>query len=151
MTRLQKEFDSIIETLLYPRSYSVPGYQKKGSSYPPYNIIKLSETETVIEIAVAGFKESDIDVLVEDKTLKISGKKDIGDDSNYIYKGIGTRSFERSFALSSDTKVTKAEYSDGILSVFVEYEIPEEKKPKQIPIGKGERVYLTEKDDIVSD
>jgi molecular chaperone IbpA len=85
---------------------------------------------------------------VEDEKLKVSGKKETYESSNYVYKGIGTRSFEKTFALSKDTKVTNAEYADGILSVFVHYEIPEEKKPKQIPIHRGERLYLTEGADI---
>ena len=151
MTNLQRELDSIIDALLYPRSYTLPGYANKGPSYPPYNIIRLSETETVLEIAVAGFKEDEVAVVVEDEKLKISGKKETSETSNYVYKGIGTRAFDKTFALSTDTKVTKAEYADGILSVFVHYEVPEEKKPKQIPIHRGERLYLTEGDDIVSE
>lgn len=143
MTRLQRELDSIIETLLFPSRYTA-SYANSGPSYPPYNIIRLSDTETVLEVAIAGFKEEEVNVVVEDEKLKISGKKETADTSNYVYKGIGTRAFERTFALSKDTKVTKAEYADGILSVFVHYEVPEEKKPKQIPVQRGERLYLTE-------
>jgi len=150
MTRLQKELDSIIDSMLFPTRYT-SAYTNSGSSYPPYNIIRLSDTETVLEVAVAGFKEEEINVVVEDEKLKISGKKETTETSNYVYKGIGTRAFEKTFALSKDTKVTKAEYADGILSVFVHYEVPEEKKPKQIPIHRGERMYLTEGDDIVSE
>ena len=150
MTRLQKELDSIIDSMLFPTRYT-SAYTNSGSSYPPYNIIRLSDTETVLEVAVAGFKEEEINVVVEDEKLKISGKKETTETSNYVYKGIGTRAFEKTFALSNDTKVTKAEYADGILSVFVHYEVPEEKKPKQIPIHRGERMYLTEGDDIVSE
>lgn len=143
MTRLQRELDSIIDSLLFPSRYAT-AYANSGPSYPPYNIIRLSDTETVLEVAIAGFKEEEVNVVVEDEKLKISGKKESPDSSNYIYKGLGTRSFERTFALSQDTKVTKAEYADGILSVFVHYEIPEQKKPKQIPVHRGERLYLTE-------
>lgn len=150
MTRLQKELDSIIDSMLFPTRYT-SAYTNSGSSYPPYNIIRLSDTETVLEVAVAGFKEEEVSVVVEDEKLKISGKKETTETSNYVYKGIGTRAFEKTFALSNDTKVTKAEYADGILSVFVHYEVPEEKKPKQIPIHRGERMYLTEGDDIVSE
>lgn len=143
MTRLQRELDSIIDSLMFPSRYTA-SYANNGPSYPPYNIIRLTDTETVLEVAIAGFKEGEVNVVVEDEKLKISGKKEIADSSNYIYKGIGTRAFERTFALSKDTKVTKAEYADGILSVFVHYEVPEEKKPKQIPVHRGERHYLTE-------
>jgi molecular chaperone IbpA len=150
MTRLQREIDSIIDSMLFPTRYT-NAYVNSGSTYPPYNIIRLSDTETVLEVAVAGFKESEVNVVVEDQRLKISGKKETSETTNYVYKGIGTRSFEKSFALSKDTKVTRAEYADGVLSVFVQYEIPEEKKPKQIPIHRGERMYLTEGTDIVSE
>lgn len=143
MTRLQRELDSIIDSLLFPTRYTT-AYANSGPSYPPYNIIRLSDTETVLEVAIAGFKEAEVNVVVEDEQLKISGKKEATDSSNYIHKGIGARAFERTFALSKDTKVTKAEYADGILSIFVHYEVPEEKKPKQIPVQRGERVYLTE-------
>jgi molecular chaperone IbpA len=149
MTRLQRELDSIIDSMLFPTRFT-SAYTNSGSTYPPYNIIRLSDTETVLEIAVAGFKEDEVTVVVEDEKLKVSGKKETSETSNYVYKGIGTRTFEKTFALSKDTKVTGAEYADGILSVFVTYEIPEEKKPKQIPISKGERLYLTEGTDIVS-
>jgi molecular chaperone IbpA len=148
MTRIQKEIDDIISTLLFPTRYAKT-FNNVGTTYPPYNIIKISEAETVLEVAVAGFKENEVNVVVEDGYLRISGKKENNDIANYLYKGIGTRSFEKSFALSKDSKVDRAEYTDGILSVFVKYEVPEEKKPKQIPISKGERIYLTERDDIV--
>jgi molecular chaperone IbpA len=144
MTRLQREIDSIIDSMLFPTRFTT-AYVNSGPSYPPYNIIRLSDTETVLEVAVAGFKEEEVSVVVEDEKLKVSGKKEPTETSdNYIYKGIGTRAFEKTFALPKDTKVTKAEYADGILSIFVHYEVPEEKKPKQIPIHRGERLYLTE-------
>jgi molecular chaperone IbpA len=143
MTRLQSELDSIIDSLLFPNRYTT-AYTNSGPSYPPYNIIRLSESETVLEVAIAGFKEEEVNVVVEDDKLRISGKKEGPDSSHYVHRGIGSRAFERIFTLSKDTKVTKAEYADGILSIFVLYEVPEEKKPKQIPVQQGKRMYLTE-------
>jgi molecular chaperone IbpA len=143
MTRLHRELDSIFGSLLFPSRYTA-SYANTGPSYPPYNIIRLSDTETVLEVAIAGFKEEEVNVVVEDEKLKISGKKEAAAASDYIYKGIGARAFERTFALPKDTRVTKAEYADGILSIFVHYEVPEEKKPKQIPVHRGERLYLAE-------
>lgn len=147
MTRLEKEFDEIVNTLMFPTRFAKT-FVNSGSSYPPYNIIKVSDNETVLEVAVAGFKEEQISVTVDDGKLLVSGKKDNSNVADYIYKGISTRTFEKSFALSKDAIVEKAEYADGILSVHVKYEVPEEKKPKNIPISRGERVYLTERDDI---
>lgn len=142
MTRLEKELDDII-TMMFPTRIAKT-FVNSGTTYPPYNIIKYSDTETVLEIAVAGFREDEISVIVEDAQLKISGKKETNDVVEYLYKGIGTRAFEKSFTLPKDSKVDKAEYADGILKVFVSYQIPEEKKPKAIPIQKTERVLLTE-------
>jgi len=143
MTRLEKEIDDIVSTLLFPARYA-KSFVNTGTSYPPYNIIRLSEQRAVLEVAVAGFKESELDVSVEDGTLKVSGRKDEDQQLNYIHKGIGTRAFERTFALSQDARVERAEYADGILSVHINYVVPEEKKPNTIPINRGERVYLTE-------
>lgn len=140
MTRLEKELNSLIDSLLFP-SRTATTFNNTGSSYPPYNILRVNEKETVLELAVAGFSENELSVIVEDDKLKISGKKEATDNLNYIYKGIGTRAFERIFTLSRDSKVEYAEYSDGILSVHVSYEIPEEKKPKNIQINQGSRGY----------
>lgn len=145
MTTLEKELDDIVSTLLFPARYA-KSIVNGGASYPPYNVIKIDDQTTVVELAVAGFKESELNVVVEEGSLKISGKKEIDNSStNYLYKGIGTRAFEKTFGLSKDARVEKAEYADGILSVFVTYVVPEAKKPNEIPINRGTRMYLTEK------
>lgn len=142
MTKLEKELDDILNTLLFPARYA-KSFVSSGSSYPPYNIIKLSDELVVLEMAVAGFKESELDVSIEDSIMKITGKKEVSDtDIDYIYKGIGTRAFEKTFPLSPDTVINRAEYSDGILSVYVDRVKPKEKKSNSIPINKGEKVYL---------
>lgn len=142
MTRL--DIDDIVNTLLFPSRYA-KSFVNSGTSYPPYNIIRLNDQQAILEVAVAGFKESELDVIVEDGILKISGKKNADPETiNYIHKGIGARAFERTFTLSPDAKINRAEYTDGILSVFVDYVVVEQKKSNSIPINKGERVYLTE-------
>lgn len=143
MTRLEKEFNDVIESIFFP-SRLTQTFAKSGSSYPPYNILRLSDEKTVLELAVAGFDEKDLNVIIEEGYLKISGKKEEPEGLKYLYKGIGTRAFERVFTLAKDTKVDGAEYANGVLSIFISYEVPEEKKPKQIEIHKGERLYLTE-------
>jgi molecular chaperone IbpA len=143
MTRLEREIDDIVNSLLFPARYA-KSFVNNGASYPPYNIIRLDEQHAVLEVAVAGFKEADLNITVEDGVLKVSGRKQESDNINYIYKGIGARAFERSFTLSHDARIERAEYADGILSIFVEYVVPEEKKPNTIPINRGERQYLAE-------
>lgn len=143
MTRLEKELNDVLDAVFFP-SRLTQSFAKSGASYPPYNIIRLSDTKTVLELAVAGFKEEDLTVTVDDGHLRVAGKKDDVDDTKYLYKGIGTRAFERVFTLAKDTKVDGAEYADGILSVFFSYEVPEEKKPKKIEITKSQKMLLTE-------
>lgn len=111
-------------------------------NYPPYNIVKRSNTY-IIELAVAGFSRNDINVQVDDGTLVISAEKAKTKDFNkdheydglkYLHKAIATRSFVRKFTLSPDMKVTSSYVEDGILSVEIEKVIPEDRKPRQIPV-----------------
>ena len=144
---MTKEFENLISALLAPDRFA----KTFGGSgvYPPYNIIRVDENETVLEVAVAGFKESELAVTSENGVLKVSGKKTNADIANYAYKGIGARNFERSFSLDENSVVGNAEYADGILSVYIRMILPENKKTNVIPITKGNREYLTERSDIV--
>lgn len=101
--------------------------------YPPHNIIKESETEYTIEVAVAGFSKDDIKVEQKERSLKITGEyKSKGRD--VIHRGISTRNFKRQFRLSEYVQVTGASFQDGLLAVTLKIEIPEEKQPRQITI-----------------
>lgn len=101
--------------------------------YPPHNIIKESETEYTIEVAVAGFSKDDIKVEQKERSLKITGEyKSKGRD--VIHRGISTRNFKRQFRLSEYVQVTGASFQDGLLAVKLKLEIPEEKQPRQITI-----------------
>jgi molecular chaperone IbpA len=141
---MTKELESIINALMFPTPRSST-FVNTGTAYPPYNIVRLNQENTVLEMALAGFKENELTIIVEDGQLRISGRKDHTEtEPHYIYKGIGARAFEKVFTLSSTAKVVSAEFVDGILSVRVSYEIPEEKKPKRIAINRGEKIYLTE-------
>jgi len=114
---------------------SLKSHGDNGGNYPPYNILKFSKTDYRIEIALAGFKEEELDIEFHSGILKISGKSEPSYDSeNYIYKGIGTRQFSKSWTLSEYVVVRKATFKNGILSVDLEVVIPEEKKPKKITI-----------------
>src|SRR6056300_525229 len=99
--------------------------------YPPHNIIKESDTEYTIEVAVAGFSKEDIKVEQKERSLKITGEyKSKGRD--VIHRGISTRNFKRQFRLSEYVQVTGASFRDGLLAVTLKIEIPEEKQPRQI-------------------
>lgn len=103
-----------------------------ASGFPPYNIRKR-ENEYVIEMAVAGFSRDDIKVELDDNVLRISGSKE-SKPADYVYQGIANRSFSREFVLGEHVVVNNAEVVDGILLVYMMKEIPEEKKPRQIPV-----------------
>jgi len=104
------------------------------STYPPYNILQVDDGETyLIEIAAAGFAKEDIEVTLRDNQLVVKGSK--GDDNaDYLHKGIAARDFEQSFALADDVRVVDASMDNGVLTVRLEREIPEHKKPRTINI-----------------
>ena len=111
--------------------------QKATSTFPPHNIIKLDESRYVVELAVAGFSKSEIEITVEDSTLTITGEKKEGQaDIQYLHRGIGTRSFTKKLTIADTIEVQGAEFKDGILRVGLINVIPEHKKPKKIEIGK---------------
>ena len=114
------------------------------SGYPPYNIRKLNDLQYVVELALAGFSKSDIEVEVTEGTLTIRSTtaKDDGADNdenneiNFVHRGIAKRTFSRAFQLSDDIIVQSADLQDGMLIVNLERVIPDEKKPRLIPIGQ---------------
>jgi molecular chaperone IbpA len=111
-------------------------------NYPPFDLIKEGENEYRIELAVAGFKPEELDITAQQNVLVVSGrKKDESDEkgSDYIYRGIATRSFERRFALADHIQVRGADMRDGLLSIELVREIPEAMKPKKIDIGGSKR------------
>jgi molecular chaperone IbpA len=107
-------------------------------NYPPYNTIKSSDDNYIIEIAVAGFGIDDITITEHNGKLDISGEKVFNEDQevkdNYLHKGISSRKFVRSFDLADYVKVTSADIENGILTVGLERIVPDEMKPKTIAI-----------------
>ena len=104
-------------------------------NYPPYNIAQLDDTHYVIEVAVAGFEENELDVELKDQNLVVKGIKEKKEsDITYAHKGISTRNFERIFTLNPDIQVRAATVKNGILAIALEHVIPEEQKAKKIAI-----------------
>jgi len=108
----------------------------RGSdNYPPYNIARLDDTHYVIEVAVAGFSEEEIDVEVKENQLTVTGKQEKKEtEVEYIHKGISARNFERNFTLADNVEVRAATVKNGILAIALEHIVPEEQKPKKIAI-----------------
>lgn len=110
-------------------------------AYPPYNIEKLSEDEYRIVLAIAGFRDEDVNVTVQQNQLTIVGKlqeKNTAKEANFLHKGIATRSFERKFSLADHVKVTDANLADGLLCVSLKREVPEAAKARMIPVNGKE-------------
>ena len=105
-------------------------------NYPPHNIVRIDEEKFLIELAVAGFKESDVNVEVKDGILKISGAME-KDERDFAFKGISSLKFEKSFRLSEFVVIDGADLKDGILVVYARVELPEEKRPRKIEIGSA--------------
>ena len=142
-------FDSIFKTL-EDMNKSI----KNVAGYPPYNIKKVDENRYVIELAVAGFAKQDIDLELQDGVLSITGQTTLaappatvaeidtltkdGVDITYLYKGIADRSFNRKFTLADSVEIKNAELLNGMLKIWLEYIIPEHKKPKKININDSD-------------
>ena len=106
------------------------------TNYPPYNIVKMDETNYAIQIAVAGFGKDDIEIETKENTLSIKSKEkgEVVDETTYLHKGISNRAFKRTFTISDDVIVKGATFENGLLNVELERIIPEEKKPRLIEI-----------------
>jgi molecular chaperone IbpA len=109
-----------------------------NNSYPPYNIVKYSDTLYELNIAVTGFSKSEITVEIDQDELVIRGQKVSGPDTEestqYLHRGLAFRDFERRFTLAEHMEVLKAESQNGLLSVQVERKVPEALLPRRIEV-----------------
>jgi len=126
-------FDSMLDELMRVST------QQSQQNYPPYNIVKYSDNEFAIELAVAGFREGDITITVDNNVLTIEGDqiKNIDEstpNAEYVHRGISQRSFTRNFTLADHVEVVEAKCENGILAIVLERKIPEELQPKKIAI-----------------
>ena len=134
-------FDNVFNSL--ERVRSIP-----QTNYPPYNIRKASGEETfLIELAVAGFGEEDLTITVKENNLTIVG--DLGEkDTGFVHQGISQRKFSRNFVLADDVVIQGSDLSNGILTIYAERVVPEEKKARTIEIGELKK---TEKKQFLSE
>jgi len=115
-------------------------------SYPPYNIETDGEDAYRVTVAVAGFDKKDLDVMLENDTLIITGKKDDEVEGvTYLHHGIAGRSFQLKFNLADHIKVINADLENGVLVIDLEREVPEALKPRQIEIKTHPVKSLAEK------
>src|SRR5258708_4073769 len=111
--------------------------QTNSNGYPPYNIEKTAENAYRIVMAVAGFAEAELNVTQKENELLVSGQTAPNgeDEKQYLYRGIAGRNFERRFQLADHVKVSGAKLANGLLTIELQREIPEEKKARAIPIA----------------
>jgi molecular chaperone IbpA len=126
-------FDNIFDELMRVNQ------QQANTNYPPYNIVKHDEDRFAIEVAVAGFREGDINITVEKNVLTVKGEQlqdldELTKDVEYLHRGISARSFIRNFTLADYVEVVSAKAENGILKIELERQVPEEQKPKTIAI-----------------
>ena len=101
------------------------------SNYPPYNLVQVSNVESRLELALAGFKKKEVYVYTQDGKLFVEGQKeDKETESNYLHKGLAQRSFTRSWTLSDDTEVRSVTFDDGLLSITLGRIVPDHHKRK---------------------
>ena len=123
---------------------SAGGDVASGSGYPPYNIEKVGDSGYRITLAVAGFTEQDIEIVQQENGLRVAGKVQPTTEANvtYLHRGIAARAFERRFELADHVRVTAARIENGLLFVDLVREVPEEKKPRVIPVATNTRPVL---------
>ena len=115
----------------------------EAQTYPPYNIERTDENTYRVTMAVAGFAENELAIEAKENTLSVKGEKKTettAKESEFLYRGIGARTFERRFQLADHVEVKGADLENGLLHVDLVREIPEAMKPRQIAIGGKAKV-----------
>ena len=105
-----------------------------GTNFPPYNLIKDDDTHHRLVLAVAGYKRDELEVALEKHVLTVKAHKDNTEVGDYLHRGLATRDFTRSWQLSEDVVVDEVQLEDGLLTLRLRKEVPEELQRKLLPI-----------------
>ena len=123
-----------------------------GDNYPPFNIERRDEDSYRITLAVAGFRERDLDITAQQNLLTIQGKKrDDSAEGEMLHVGIANRGFERRFELADFVRVAHADLADGLLTIDLVREVPDAMKPKKVMIGGARKLEVVEGDKAEDD
>jgi molecular chaperone IbpA len=137
-------------TVGFDRLFDLLESQARNSSsenYPPFNIERRDEDSYRITLAVAGFRNADLDIVAQQNLLTVQGRKrDDQPEGEMLHVGIANRGFERRFELADFVRVANADLADGMLTIDLVREVPEAMKPKKIAIG-GKAALEVVKDD----
>ena len=112
-------------------------FSYEAQNYPPYNLVQVSEDESRLELALAGFGQDEVKVYTEKGYLVIEGQKESSDGREYIHRGLATRSFTRSWSISEDTEVSDVTFENGLLVVTLARVIPESRRRRYL-MGGGD-------------
>tara|TARA_B100000035_G_scaffold83205_1_gene69770 strand:- start:156 stop:590 length:435 start_codon:yes stop_codon:yes gene_type:complete len=100
-------------------------------NYPPYNLVQVSNVESRLELALAGFKKKEVNVYTQDGKLFVEGQKeDTETETTFLHRGVAQRSFTRSWTLAEDTEVRSVEFEDGLLVILLGRIVPDHHKRK---------------------
>ncbi len=109
----------------------------RAADYPSFNIERLGTDRYRIALAVPGFRDADINLIEKPNLLVVSGHKADTKGGDFLFRSIAVQPFERRFILGDFVKVSNAELKDGLLTIDLVREVPEEMKPRKIEIGGG--------------
>ena len=119
-------FDKITKNSIGMDSYFDSFWNTTQTNYPPYNLIHISNEESRLEVALAGFKKDDVKVFTEYGKIHVEGSKEKQeDDGTYVHQGLAQRAFKRAWTLSDDTEVRSVSFDDGLLTIVLGKIIPE--------------------------
>tara|TARA_Y100001951_G_scaffold1860_1_gene1294 strand:+ start:275 stop:727 length:453 start_codon:yes stop_codon:yes gene_type:complete len=105
-------------------------FETSNVTYPPYNLVKESDTRFRLELAIAGFKKEDVEVTTESNRLIVEAKQDESNTDEYLHRGLAARAFTRNWTLSDDVEVDEVTFTDGLLTVRLTKIVPEHQKRK---------------------
>ena len=101
------------------------------SNYPPYNLVTVSNVESRLELALAGFKKKQVNVYTQDGKLVVEGQREDGETgTEYVHRGVAQRSFTRAWTLSDETEVRSVSFEDGLLTIVLGKIVPDHHKRK---------------------
>ena len=103
---------------------------QEQTNYPPYNLIQVSDTEVVLELALAGFKKEEVNVYTQEGKLYVEGKRGDNEEKTYVHRGVAARSFTRTWTLSDETEVRSVTFENGLLTVTLGRVVPDHHKRK---------------------
>lgn len=104
------------------------------NNFPPTDIKKLDDDKFIIQMSLAGYSKNNINVSQEKQVLVVEGSYDENEDTSYLMRGISKRAFKRMFPLADNIEVGGVEMNDGMLSVGLIRNVPDNEKPKTFDI-----------------